>query len=156
VSGPPSNSGHDADCWGVAEFRGPGVRHQFDESPDDYDMDVDSRSRAFSVRSGRIILLGDGTEVLTDQMGEDLFEADEDKDIETQVRTSSAQSTKDWVRHQREGTPGPQLTHQDNSQTSETPQSEHNVSASPSSITTDSSTGKPTAPQETNEEKSKS
>jgi len=55
-------------------------------------MDVDSRSRAFSVRSDRIILLGDGTEVLTEHMGDDLFETDEDKDVETQVRISSGQS----------------------------------------------------------------
>ena len=119
-------------------------------------MDLDSRSRAFSVRSGRIILLGDGTEVLTNQMGEDLFEADEDKDVETQVRISSDESASDFVRQQREGTPGPQLTHEDIFQTSESSQSEHNVSASPSSITTEASTSKPAAPQETTEGQSKS
>ncbi|RMZ90562.1 hypothetical protein DV736_g2216, partial [Chaetothyriales sp. CBS 134916] len=64
---------------GDAEFRGPGVRHQFDQdSPEEYE-DMNHRRSGFG-RNGRIILLGDGTEVLTDS---------DDADIE------------------REGTPGP-------------------------------------------------
>lgn len=89
-----------ADCRLAAEFRGPGMRHaqQFDDSPDDYDLEMDNRSRAFSVRAGRIILLGDGTEVHADQDEEELFDAtEEDKDPESQVRP----------RERREDTPGP-------------------------------------------------
>ncbi|KAL1964307.1 hypothetical protein VTN77DRAFT_7127 [Rasamsonia byssochlamydoides] len=122
-----------------AELRGPGVRHQFDESPDDYDLEVDNRSRAFSVRGGRIILLGDGTEVRADQDEEDLFDpADENKSDESQVRNSSTESANDASREQREGTPGPELTDQNNPQKSDTSQ----TTASASSITTESSSGK--------------
>ena len=66
----------------AAEFRGPGVRHQFDnDSPDDYELDLDKRSRSFGGRRGRIILLGDGTEVLTDSDDAEMFDhSDEDKD----------------------------------------------------------------------------
>ncbi|KAG5209776.1 Serine/threonine protein phosphatase [Trichophyton interdigitale] len=77
---------------------------------------------------GRIILLGDGTEVLTDMGDEEMFDsADEDKDLESQVRrTTDADADADADgdadetgetnndaaeterRQQREGTPGPQ------------------------------------------------
>ncbi|EAS31660.3 protein phosphatase 2C [Coccidioides immitis RS] len=54
-----------------AQFRGPGVRRQFDDSPDEYDPGLDSRPTG---RSGRIILLGDGTELLTDMGDGEMFE----------------------------------------------------------------------------------
>ncbi|KAH8697028.1 phosphatase 2C-domain-containing protein [Talaromyces proteolyticus] len=94
-----------------AEFRGPGVRHQFDDSPDDYDLDSDSR-RAFGLRAGRIILLGDGTEVHADQDEEDLFDpTEEEKNSENQVRNSTTTDSVDEARRgYREDTPGPQLT----------------------------------------------
>lgn len=63
------------------------------------------RSRGFSVRSGRIILLGDGTEVITDQNDEELFdqtEEDEDEDLTNQVQHESS------TRNDRQATPGPQ------------------------------------------------
>ncbi|RWQ99687.1 serine/threonine protein phosphatase [Paecilomyces variotii] len=111
-----------------AEFRGPGVRHQFDESPDDYELEQDNRARGFSVRSGRIILLGDGTEVMTDQNEEDLFDhADEDKDLENQVK----RGTEDSTRNDREGTPGPQVDRDASPQTGDAPK----ISESPSSAT---------------------
>ncbi|OKL59222.1 Protein phosphatase 2C-like protein 2 [Talaromyces atroroseus] len=129
----------------AAEFRGPGVRpgtrHQFDESPDDYDLDTDSNSRrAFGVRSGRIILLGDGTEVHTGQDEDDLFDAteeeDEEKDVvQKQVRNSTANSGLDAVRGHREDTPGPELTQKPAVQNAETAP----VSASPASINTETS-----------------
>ncbi|EZF29893.1 phosphatase 2C homolog 3, partial [Trichophyton mentagrophytes] len=104
-----------------ASFRGPGVRPQFNEGSD-YD------SAGPAGRSGRIILLGDGTEVLTDMGDEEMFDsADEDKDLESQVRrTTDADADADADgdadetgetnndaaeterRQQREGTPGPQ------------------------------------------------
>lgn len=61
------------------------------------------RSRGFSVRSGRIILLGDGTEVTTDQNDEELFDqTEEDEDLTNQVQHESG------TRNDRQATPGPQ------------------------------------------------
>lgn len=72
-------------------------------------MDLDSRSRMTSGRSGRIILLGDGTEVLTDSGDHDadMFDQsdEEDKDLENEVQKGQAQATQD--RSQRGETPGP-------------------------------------------------
>lgn len=65
------------------------------------------RSRAFSVRSGKIILLGDGTEVMPDQNEEELFDQTEDQDLANQVAPTQAEHT-DSTRKEREGTPGPQ------------------------------------------------
>lgn len=93
------------------------MRPQFNEGSD-YD------SAGPAGRSGRIILLGDGTEVLTDMGDEEMFDsADEDKDLESQVRRTTdadadvdadadeAGETNDAAeterRQQREGTPGP-------------------------------------------------
>ncbi|KAJ5935912.1 Protein phosphatase 2C [Penicillium verhagenii] len=100
-----------------AEFRGPGIRNQFEDQPDDYDLEME-RSRAFSVRSagGRIILLGDGTEVIPDQNEEELFDQTEDHDLANQVRPGNST----W--NDREETPGPQGKH-DASQISESPAS---------------------------------
>ncbi|KAK1150300.1 Protein phosphatase 2C 2 [Aspergillus melleus] len=89
---------------GPSEFRGPGIRNQFEENPDDYEMDND-RARGFSVRSGRIILLGDGTELIPEQNDEELFDqTEEDRDLPRQAQHESPDS----VRNEREGTPGPQ------------------------------------------------
>ena len=66
-------------------------------------MDVDSRTRDLGGRSGRIILLGDGTEVLTDSADSDMFDHDEeDKDLESQIHKGQVHA-----RSEREGTPGP-------------------------------------------------
>ncbi|THC89778.1 hypothetical protein EYZ11_010772 [Aspergillus tanneri] len=87
-----------------AEFRGPGIRNQFEENPDDYEVDND-RARGFSVRSGRIILLGDGTELIPEQNDEELFDqTEEDRDLPRQAQHESPDS----ARKEREGTPGPQ------------------------------------------------
>lgn len=87
----------------TAEFRGPGIHHT-EDSPDDYDMDVDPRTKEYGGRSGRIILLGDGTEVLTDsaENSTDMFDDAEDKDLESQVNKGQGNA-----RSEREGTPGP-------------------------------------------------
>ena len=73
----------------LAEFRGPGVHHNFDDSDSGYDVDVDSRLKAAGGNNqrGRIILLGDGTEVLTDSddTAEMFDHGEEDKDLESQV-----------------------------------------------------------------------
>lgn len=70
-------------------------------------MDMDQRTKDFGGRSGRIILLGDGTEVLTDsaETSTDMFDDAEDKDLESQV--SKGQASTDDARGEREGTPGP-------------------------------------------------
>jgi protein phosphatase 2C family protein 2/3 len=71
-----------------AEFRGPGVHHNYDDSDSGYDVDVESRSRNFGVGGykGRIIFLGDGTEVLTDSDDTEMFDnSEEDKDLASQV-----------------------------------------------------------------------
>ncbi|OJJ49567.1 hypothetical protein ASPZODRAFT_149088 [Penicilliopsis zonata CBS 506.65] len=111
-----------------AEFRGPGIRNEFGEGADDYDLD-EERSRGFGVRSGRIILLGDGTEVLTEQNDDQLFE----HNIEEEKNEATPNETSDAARTEREGTPGPQSNHA-------IPSSTTTESPSSSSTTTTTST----------------
>ncbi|KAK6217433.1 protein phosphatase 2C [Colletotrichum tabaci] len=78
-----------------AEFRGPGVHHNFDDSDSGYDVDVENKGKPFGIGGykGRIIFLGDGTEVLTDSDDTEMFDnAEEDKDLESQVSKASASS----------------------------------------------------------------
>jgi protein phosphatase 2C family protein 2/3 len=115
----------------VAEFRGPGVRHQFEnDSSDEYELELDRRFRGFGGRSGRIILLGDGTEVLTDSDDAEMFDhSDEDKDTPNQIQKGTpATSDNDSTRSEREGTPAPQPPADDSKRTE-----------SPSSIDTEES-----------------
>jgi len=72
----------------TAEFRGPGVHHNFDDSDSGYDVDMDQKSKTTfgGNQRGRIILLGDGTEVLTDSDDTEMFDhQEEDKDLDSQV-----------------------------------------------------------------------
>lgn len=81
-----------------AEFRGPGVHHNFEDSDSGYEMDAENKGRSFGVGGyrGRIIFLGDGTEVLTDSDDTEMFDnADEDKDLESQVTKTSTSTEKD-------------------------------------------------------------
>ena len=106
-----------------------------DESPDEYDLDLEHRSKGFGGRSGRIILLGDGTEVLTDSDDADMFDhSEEDKDLDSQVKKSQDTSSEDSERRQREGTPAPQ---------SQTDSSKSDKS--PSSTTTEGSDSAPSS-----------
>lgn len=76
-----------------AEFRGPGVHHNFDDSDSGYDLENESRSKPFGIgnNKGRIIFLGDGTEVLTDSDDTEMFDnSEEDKDLASQVSKSGA------------------------------------------------------------------
>ncbi|KAK5116719.1 hypothetical protein LTR62_007393 [Meristemomyces frigidus] len=88
-----------------AEFRGPGRHHSFDDSPsDEYDMDMDQRTRMLGRgNGGRVILLGDGTENHTggpssDDDGDvdmqDRGEAEEleDKDLAEQVQKGQSEA----------------------------------------------------------------
>ncbi|EGP82873.1 unnamed protein product [Zymoseptoria tritici ST99CH_1A5] len=104
-----------------AEFRGPGMHHRFDDSPDDYEMDMDQRTRMLG-RGGRIILLGDGTEIVTgngdgdvemNEGGRVVEEEDsddlDDKDLEELLRNKRDEKgvPQDADREVREGTPAP-------------------------------------------------
>ena len=73
-------------------------------------MDLDQRSRGYGGRSGRIILLGDGTEVLTDSDDTEMFDqSEEDKDTANQVKKGTPDTSDvDSARSEREGTPAPQ------------------------------------------------
>ncbi|KAK4201615.1 phosphatase 2C-domain-containing protein [Triangularia verruculosa] len=80
-----------------AEFRGPGVHHNFDDSDSGYDVDENKQSggagRSFGIGGykGRIIFLGDGTEVLTDSDDTEMFDnSEEDKDLASQVSKASS------------------------------------------------------------------
>ena len=59
------------------------MHHNFDDSDSGYDMDMEQRARD---NRGRIILLGNGSEVLTDSDDTEMFDhSEEDKDLESQV-----------------------------------------------------------------------
>lgn len=91
------------------------MRHQYDhDSPDEYELDLDQRARGGVGNRGRIILLGDGTEVLTDSDDADMFDQrDEDKDTENQIKKATPDTSDvDSARSEREGTPGPQEAQQ--------------------------------------------
>jgi len=62
-----------------AELRGPGNRRGFEDSADEFDEDHNNGIRTTLRTGGRIIMLGDGTEVLTDSDEVDMFDGD-DKD----------------------------------------------------------------------------
>lgn len=92
----------------IAEFRGPGVRNNVGDSEDDYDLDMEKRTSGIGGREGRIILLGDGTEVLTESDETEMFDhEEEDKDLDSQVSKGGMKPV-DEGRGAREGTPGPE------------------------------------------------
>lgn len=82
------------------------------DSGDDSDQLTEPYRGGFGARSARIILLGDGTEILTDSNDMDMFDhEEEDKDLESQVSKgrNPAKGDQDDVRGGREETPGPQV-----------------------------------------------
>ena len=120
----------------IAEFRGPGMRQNFEDSGDDYDLDIDHRHRGVGGRSGRIILLGDGTEVLTDSDETEMFDhEEEDKDLASQA-SKGHMKLEGASRGGREETPGPE-SHA-TSERQQTPESmEHNPFDTPSSTSSE-------------------
>lgn len=95
------------------------MHHGFEDSPDDYDMDMDARTRMLG-RGGRIILLGDGTEILTGHgdhdgdidMDDRIVDAEDDSSEEKdeeQLRRDQAKpnGAEAGSRGQREETPAP-------------------------------------------------
>ncbi|KAF2021499.1 protein phosphatase-like protein 2c [Aaosphaeria arxii CBS 175.79] len=102
-----------------AEFRGPGVHHNNDDSADDIDMDLDQRFRPNNGMGGRIILLGDGTEISTEAPDSEMFDQDdEDKDSEPEKTDA-----KDNSRTAREETPGPSSKSSNTQEATESPSS---------------------------------
>lgn len=92
-------------------------------------MDLDHRFRP-SGTGGRIILLGDGTEIETEGADGEMFDNDdEEKDLDSQVSKFNKDNDA-----KREGTPGPNTTE---------------VTESPSSVATEKSDDKDTAGEKT-------
>ena len=122
----------------TAEIRNLAMRQKFENSGDDYDLDMDQRNRGVGGRSGRIILLGDGTEVLTDSDETEMFDhEEEDKDLASQVSKGPIK-LEDASRGGREETPGPES--HGNSERQQTPDSmEQNPFDTPSSTTSERS-----------------
>ncbi|KAF2142431.1 uncharacterized protein K452DRAFT_318073 [Aplosporella prunicola CBS 121167] len=103
-----------------AEFRGPGIHHRYDDSPEDYDMDMSHGSRLGQGSGGRIILLGDGTEISSDSRESEMFDHDEeDKDLESQVNKSQREETPAPTAPSDAGTPASDKT--EKSETAGTP-----------------------------------
>ncbi len=71
------------------------MHHNFDDSDSGYDVDTDRRQgQSFGIGGykGRIIFLGDGTEVLTDSDDTEMFDnSEEDKDLASQVSKGTSQ-----------------------------------------------------------------
>jgi protein phosphatase 2C family protein 2/3 len=109
----------------AAEFRGPGVHHRIDDDPDDIDMDLDQRFRPSGGQGGRIILLGDGTEISTDDAPDSEMLDQEDKDLDSQVDKYNKEESKN-----REGTPGPQSSSAQVTESPSSVQTEHSDSPS--------------------------
>lgn len=69
------------------------MHHNYEDSDSAYELDAENKGKSFGVGGyrGRIIFLGDGTEVLTDSDDTEMFDnADEDKDLESQVSKPSS------------------------------------------------------------------
>ena len=84
----------------AAEFRGPGVHHNFDDDDSGYDVDATDQKpgKSFGIGGykGRIIFLGDGSEILTDSDDTEMLDnPEEDKDLDSQVTKlpSSSETT---------------------------------------------------------------
>jgi len=97
-------------------------------------MELDSRFRPNNGMGGRIILLGDGTELTTEAPDAEMFDNDnEDKDLDSQVGRSKT-----------DGSNGATSAHEETSG----PQSKtlHPVAGSPSSVQTEKSEATDAAP----------
>ena len=97
-------------------MRGPGVRRKYEDEGDDFELDMDQRTRALGGRSGRIILLGDGNNELSADSDDHEMIDDDDHDLEAQAGhdiSSSFEDLNDSARGEREGTPGPEVVKND-------------------------------------------
>ncbi|KAK8180562.1 phosphatase 2C-domain-containing protein [Phyllosticta capitalensis] len=76
-----------------AEFRGPGIHHRYDDSPDDDLIHIGPNTRIGYHMGGRVIYLGDGTDP-SDSAEHEMFDHDEeDKDLESQVNKTQREET---------------------------------------------------------------
>ncbi|KAL8987415.1 MAG: hypothetical protein Q9177_003373 [Variospora cf. flavescens] len=129
----------------ISEMRAPGQRRdRSEESGDDYDLDLDKHDKhdsGFGGRSGRIILLGNGTEVVTDSDEQEAFDhEDDDRDLENQVSKHNASASHDTInRNQREDTPGPPTQDSSNTHDRSGYREANNPVESPSSTTSEKS-----------------
>lgn len=74
------------------------MHHNFDDSGSGYENDSESKGKSFGIGGykGRIIFLGDGTEVLTDSDDTEMFDnSEEDKDLASQVEKGSSSGSDD-------------------------------------------------------------
>ncbi len=73
------------------------MHHNFDDSDSGYDLeDQQKQGKSFGLGGykGRVIFLGDGTEVLTDSDDTEMFDnSEEDKDLVSQVSRGTSQDT---------------------------------------------------------------
>ncbi|MCJ1313255.1 Protein phosphatase 2C 2 [Agyrium rufum] len=133
-----------------AENRGPGIGHasSWDDS-DEYELDMDQRTRDLGGRSGRIILLGDGSEVLTDSDEVEMIDHDEE-DMDsgypsttttttTTHHSDSSSSEEEKERTTREETPGPEAKDVETTTDSALVREHAIPTESPSSINTEKS-----------------
>ena len=102
------------------------MKNHFEESGDDYEMDLDSRTHGMGGRPGRAIILSDGSEMVTDGDDTEMFDHnEEDKDLERQVSKGKAESENGETRprNERGETPAPQpqqsTEHEESSEISE-------------------------------------
>lgn len=73
------------------------MHHNFDDSDSGYDVESENKGKSFGTGGykGRIIFLGDGTEVLTDSDDTEMFDnTEEDKDLASQVSKDTSSDDK--------------------------------------------------------------
>jgi protein phosphatase 2C family protein 2/3 len=106
---------------------------------------MDPRARSFGGLGGRIILLGDGTELTSSEADADMFDHDdEDLDLDQQIHKGHAgenddepdSTHADALRRQREGTPAPSAPRPVEEEKKVTP---NPTTESPSSVKTEKS-----------------
>lgn len=117
-------------CRNLAEFRGPGVHHNFDDSDSGYDVDSDNKpGKSFGIggHKGRIIFLGDGTEILTDSDDTEMFDnSEEDQDLASQVSKSSGSGSEATAAEEGAGAETGGVGQQDKQPSGEAARSETN------------------------------
>ncbi|KAK7511251.1 protein phosphatase 2C protein 1 [Phyllosticta citriasiana] len=113
-----------------AEFRGPGIHHRYDDSPDDDLIHIGPNARIGYHMGGRVIYLGDGTDLSSDSAEHEMFDHDEeDKDLESQVNKTQREETPAPTDVSEAGTPA------------KTPATSNTTHESPASDKTEKSEG---------------
>ncbi len=83
--------------FAAAEFRGPGVHHNFEDSDSNGDMDMQQGGARNGFRGGksRIIYLGDGSQILTGSEDTNMIDnEDEDADLANQANKAKQEAAK--------------------------------------------------------------